>query len=169
MSMMTNDEGVRLTEIPKVYDDGRTKQSFKDSADINKILKRAQKEGTISHLQKYPEAVYGEFEGIDLLEAHGRIARAQAIFDDLPSEIRSEFDNDALRFAGYASNPENRGRLSELLPQLAEPGRTMPNPVQRGGQGAAAATAAEPPSDPVVEEPPAAPPAAEAPPASTPT
>ena len=37
------------------YKDGRTKQSFKDSTDINKILKKAQRTGSIAHLNKYPE------------------------------------------------------------------------------------------------------------------
>ena len=36
----------------KVYDDGRTKQSFKDQCDINKILKKAMRTGSIAHLQK---------------------------------------------------------------------------------------------------------------------
>ena len=44
------------------YKDGRTKQSFKDQCDINKILKRAQVKGGLAHVQKYPEAVYGEFD-----------------------------------------------------------------------------------------------------------
>ncbi len=115
----------------KVYNDGRTKQAFKDSCDINKILKKAQKTGSIAHLNKYPEAVYGEFEGYDLLEAYGRVQRAQSIFDDLPSEVRREFDGNALKFAGYASAPENRGRLAELLPAIAKPGSFFPNPIRR--------------------------------------
>ena len=63
MSMWSSDFG------PRVYDDGRTKQAFKDSTDINKILKKAAKAGTMSHLMKYPAPVYAEFQNIDLLEA----------------------------------------------------------------------------------------------------
>jgi hypothetical protein len=133
---------------PKDYSDGRTKQAFKDSCDINKILKKAQKQGTLSHLLKYPEAVYGEFDGeMDLLTAHGRIERAQQIFDDLPSEIRSEFKGNALEYVKYVNDPANKGRLAELLPQIAEPGSFFPNPAQRGGQGAGAATAPSTPQD----------------------
>ena len=149
MSMESSDFG------PRKYEDGRTKQSFKDSCDINKMLRKAQKTGSIAHLQKYPEAVYGVFEGYDLLEAHGQITRANDIFNDLPSEIRNEFNNDALKFAGFASNPENNERLRELLPAIAEPGSYFPNPVQRGGTGAGAATAVEEaPADPPVADPP---------------
>lgn len=126
----------------KVYDDGRTKQAFKDQCDINKILKKAQQVGSLSHLNKYPEQVYGEFDGeFDLLTAHERIGKANEIFDALPSEIRREFGGDALKFVKFAGDPANNDKLRELLPQIAEPGTFFPNPVQRGGTGAGAATA----------------------------
>lgn len=119
----------------------RTKQSFKDECDINQILKRAQRAGGLSHVQKYPEAVYGEFDGtFDLLTAHERLNRAQEIFADLPSEVRNEFRNDALAFVGWAAK-QDPGTLVEKIPAIAAPGRYFPNPVQRGGQGAGAATA----------------------------
>ena len=63
----------------------RTKQAFKDQCDVNKILARAQVKGGLSHVQKYPHAVYGEFDGeMDLLTAHSRIEKAERIFSDLP-------------------------------------------------------------------------------------
>lgn len=113
------------------YKDGRTKQSFKDSCDVNKIIAKAQKAGTLTHLQKYPEAVYGEFADYDLLEAYEKLEYANKVFADLPSEVRREFGNDAIAFAGFASAPENRGRLTEILPALAKPTPMFPNPVKR--------------------------------------
>ena len=147
---------------PKDYYDGRTKQSFKDSCDINKILKKAQGTGSLAHLIKYPEGVYAEFDGeFGLLEAQQRIARAGEIFADLPSEVRREFGNNPLDFVAFAGDPANAGKLAELLPALAKPGNYFPNPVARGGQGAGAATA---PTEGSVEAPAvpgAVPPAAE--------
>ncbi len=125
MSLASSDFG------PRDYKDGRTKQSFKDVCDINKILKKAQKAGGLAHVQKYGEAVYGEFTGIDLLGHLNQVKRAQKIFDDLPSEVRREFKGDALKFAGFASEPENIGRLRVLIPAIAEPDRYFPNPVRR--------------------------------------
>lgn len=143
------------------YSDGRTKQSFKDQCDINKMLNKAQQKGSISHLLKYPEAVYGEFDGeMDLLTARARIDKAHNIFAELPSEIRSEFNNDALAFVKFAGDPKNNDNLRKLLPALAEPGAYFPNPVKRGGQGAGAATA------PTGEGPASPEPAPDAPPAS---
>lgn len=123
---------------------GRTKQAFKDTCDINKIIKRAQKEGALSHLQKYPEAIYGEFsQEFDLLTAHSHVAKANEIFGDLPSEVRREFGNDALKFVSWAGSLEP-GELAQQLPELAKPGSYFPNPVSRGGQGAGLATAPAP-------------------------
>ena len=104
------------------YGESMTKQAFKDSTDINKIIRKAQKQGSLEHALKYPAAVYGEFTGVDLLGAFQQVERAQAIFDECPSEVRREFDNDAFKFMAFASDPENIDRLPELLPQLAEPG-----------------------------------------------
>ena len=145
----------------KDYSDGMTKQSFKDSCDINKMLKKAQRTGSLAHLQKYPEASYGVFENYDLLEAHNHLAKANEIFGELPSEVRSEFGGDPIAFIQFAANPENNAKLRDLLPAIAEPGSYFPNPVQRGGTGAGAATApsegggSEPPPDDSGGDPPA--------------
>ena len=43
-----------LEALKPVYEQpGRTKQSFKDSCDINRILQKAQKAGSLSHWQKH--------------------------------------------------------------------------------------------------------------------
>lgn len=128
--------------FPEYEEPGRTKQSFKDECDVNLILKRAQRKGGLAHVEKYPQEVYGEFnQDMDLLTAHSRIAKANEIFNELPSEVRSEFGNDALAFVQFAGAPENQGKLEELIPAIAEPGRYFPNTYKRGGQGAGAATA----------------------------
>lgn len=134
----------RLTgqPVPKPdYSDGMTKQSFKDQCDINKILKKAEVAGGLSHVQKYDAAVYGEFDGeFDLLTANARIQKANEIFNDLPAEVRSEFQNNALAFVKFAADPANNDRLVELIPAIAEPGRYFPNAANRFGKGAGAAT-----------------------------
>lgn len=158
----------RLTgeDIPApVYNDGVTKQSFKDQCDINKILKKAEVSGGLSHVMKYDKAVYGEFDGeFDLLTAHERIAKAETIFNDLPAEVRREFQHNALEFVKFAADPANNDRLVELIPQIAEPGRYFPNSVQRFGKGAGAATApeeAKPAETSTASSEPSAPPAEE--------
>lgn len=113
----------------KDYSDGRTKQSFKDQCDITKIINRAQREGGVAHLYKYPQAVYGEFQNLDLLSAFGVVDKANAIYADLPSDVRKKFPN-AMAFAEFASAPENIGRLHELMPELVT-SKEFPNPIRR--------------------------------------
>lgn len=107
---------------------GRTKQAFKDDCDINKMLAKAQKVGSLSHLQKYG-AVYGDFTEApaDLLEARELLERGDTIFRELPSEIRKEFKNDSRSFFQFVNDPGNKDRLHEVLPEIAKPGTFFPD------------------------------------------
>lgn len=135
-----------LKAISPTYGPGRTKQSFKDSVDINKIMDRARKTGTISHVGKYG-AEYGDFSDIpDLLTAETRLIRAKQIFDDAPAEVRREFDNDVGAFFEYVNDPANADDVQEKLVNVARRGDQMP--VVRSG----AARAAEPVSAPETAE-----------------
>ena len=109
------------TKTP-VYKDGRVKQSFKDETDINKILERANKSGTISHLNKH-RGEYADFSDFDFFEAQLMLTKGREIFDDLPAEVRSEFNQSQADFFEYVNDPKNVDRLDELLPALAAPGR----------------------------------------------
>lgn len=135
----------------KIYDDGRTKESFKDSTDINKIIRKAQVAGGLSHALKYDAAVYGEFTGVDLLTAFAQCNRAQTIFDELPSEVRNEFNQDAFKFAAYASAPENIHRLKELIPSIAEPASFFVKPGDEPVVAPVAPVVVAPVVAPVVE------------------
>ena len=126
MSFMTNDEGVRLTQIPKDYSDGRTKQSFKDQTDVNKIIARHARSGTLSHLEQWG-GQYGDLSGFDFQTAQNQIAKANSMFEQLPAEVRREFSNSPERFFEFVNDPENSDKLAEKLPELAKPGTQLPN------------------------------------------
>ncbi len=155
------------------YTDGRTKQSFKDETDINKILKRAQKSGTISHLNQY-EARYGDFTGFDFFEAQLKISQGGEIFAALPTEIRNEFNQSPAKFFDFVNDPANKDDLARVLPALAEPGRQMPRvdgnvPADeaRAAEAAEAAIVAPTPAEPETTA--VTPPAAPEPPVQPPT
>ncbi len=108
-----------------LYEDGMTKQAFKDDTDINKILAKAAMGDTITHLAKHG-AVYGDFTEIDdLLDAQQKLARGTAIFMDLPGEVRREFNQSPKEFFEFVNNPDHADRLPQLLPGLAKPGTQM--------------------------------------------
>jgi phage internal scaffolding protein len=129
------------------YNDGRTKQSFKESCDINRIMSRYAKSGTISHLERRG-AEYGDFTDMpDLLEAANRLAKGNQIFEELPGEIKREFGQDPAAFFAFVNDPKNADELEKLLPQLAEPGNQRPV-VNRGAGANSPMAAVEPPSEP---------------------
>lgn len=134
------------------YDDGRTKQSFKDSTDINKILYKAQKTGTISHLQKHG-GVYGDFSDIDdLLTAQARLKRGQEIFDDLPSEIKKEFDQNPGKFFNFVNDPGNKDDLARVLPALAQQGEQLVDVGKKVAQATGGASLGADPTPPPAEQ-----------------
>ena len=53
------------------------------------------------------------------------LSRGREIFDELPVELRSEFNQSPAQFFDYVNDPANKDRLAELLPALAEPGRQL--------------------------------------------
>lgn len=138
------------TFLSNSYEDGRTKQSFEPETDIRRILAKAQIAGGLSHLEKHG-AFYGDFEDFDFKTAMDRIARGRSIFEELPSELRREFDNDPARFFEFVGNktPEE---LAELIPVMAAPGRQFPDVGRRRVPEAAPAAGSEPASgDPDLE------------------
>ncbi len=130
----------------KTYDDGRTKQCFKNECDIVKIMARAEKAGTISHLEKY-EGVYADYSDFDFFEQTSKLTRGNQIFAELPAEVRREFSQSPAEFFAYVNDRKNKQDLAEKLPALAAPGNqlpdtTPPNADTQAAQAAAAAPAA---------------------------
>ncbi len=124
MSIQTqgnHDKSGRLIQ-PAEYPDGRTKQSFADETDINKILQRAQQSGTLSHLQEY-SGVYGDFADFDFFDATLKLSHGREVFDALPSELRTEFNQSPAAFFKYVNDPANADDLRKKLPALAKPGK----------------------------------------------
>ncbi len=131
----------------KKYNDGRTKQSFKDECDIQKIMARADKAGTISHLEKF-QGVYADFSDFDFQLQTQQLTRGREIFDELPAELRQEFGQSPAKFFAYVNDPANKDELRNKLPGLAAPGRQLVNPTvaPSADEEAALAAASEPAS-----------------------
>ncbi len=128
------------------YKDGRTKQSFKNDCDINRILHKAQKTGTISHLQKRG-GEYGDFANFDFFDAQTKLAKAREIFDELPSEMRREFENQPRKFFEFANDPANVDRLAEVLPKIAAPGSYFPDVANKAAKAASEPASVQDPID----------------------
>ncbi len=105
----------------KKYNDGRTKQSYRDECDISLIMKRAAKGGTITHLNQF-EGVYADYSDYDFFEQTQKLTKGREIFDALPAEVRREFNQSPAAFFEFVNRPENAKDLAKKLPALAAPG-----------------------------------------------
>lgn len=109
------DERHRFTT--EVGTESKTKQSFRDDCDINKIVARYKATGMYPQTGKTP--TYGDFSMADgLHSAMNLVQEAQQEFDRLPSAVRNLCEN----------NPENLLRAladEELTAELAEAGLQM--------------------------------------------
>jgi phage internal scaffolding protein len=109
-------------------DSNLVEQHHKDSCDIDNILAKYTSTGVITHgSTKTPR--YGDFSGpSDYLEACLIVKQAEDSFMNLPSSIRSQFDNDPAKFMDFCMNPENKDDLVNM--GLANAPETAPEPVQ---------------------------------------
>lgn len=116
------------TKQPEKYEDGRTKQSFKDETDVNLIIAKHTRMGTLSHLEQWG-GQYGDFSDFDFQEAQEQMANAHSMFEQLPATVRAQFRNDPGKFLEFVNDPENADDLAQKLPELAKPGsKPLPQP-----------------------------------------
>ena len=90
-----------------------TKKSFANECDINKILKKYQKTGAIDHLNKN-EVSYGFATSDDFTASMEIVQRGQTMFEELPSSIRTKFENDPAQFLDFVQDENNLEEMQEL-------------------------------------------------------
>lgn len=88
-------------------------QHSKDEVDINNIMARYIKTGVIDHVARY-QPQYTENTMQDYHESLNIIHKANAMFSDLPSAVRKQFDNDPAKFMDFVHNPDNHSKLREM-------------------------------------------------------
>lgn len=111
-----------------------TRQSERDRADINRIVKRGIVPPDPNTLQ------FGDFSsGMDFQAAQDRIAQVTESFDSLPAEDRYFFANDPANMLEFMSDPENHdecvemGLLEPSPPSPPSPPSDSPSPSSKPG------------------------------------
>lgn len=90
-----------------------TKQSFKDECDINTIMARYQATGQLPEMDvRAPQ--YLDVTGVEFQSSMEFIAGAKTIFEELPSHLRSRFENEPAKFLDFCSDPKNRPEMADL-------------------------------------------------------
>lgn len=90
-----------------------TEQAHKDQCDINKIIKRFDRTGLITHISKF-EGKFGDLSGVDFQTMQNQVALAKNMFEELPSEIRARFNNNPADLLGFMDDPRNRQEAIDL-------------------------------------------------------
>lgn len=91
-----------------------TEQHHKASCDVNNILAKYRKTGLLEHANQY-QGQYGDFTSVeDYHTSINAVMRANAMFEALPSNIRTRFSNDPAEFLGFVQNDANRQEAIDL-------------------------------------------------------
>lgn len=85
---------------------GKTITEQQESTDINNILEKYQRTGLIDHVQKH-EPQYAEFGEYDFAKNQNMIAKINQTFEELPSSVRKDFDNNPQNFVEFIAQQEN--------------------------------------------------------------
>jgi len=93
--------------------EGRTKQSFKDDTDINNIMARFIKTGTLDFTNKN-EPRYADVSGFDYMTMRNIVASANSMFAELPAHLRNFFNNNPEEFLNFVQDDTNRAKAEEL-------------------------------------------------------
>ncbi len=123
-------------QLDQTGETSRTKQSFQEESQIANIVKRYLTGQTVEYVQAHgPE--YGELPPYeDFAMAMNVVAEARSLFEELPSHLRTRFENDPAQFLEFMDDreanqaemitlgllpPEVSGELDPSLPPVPVP------------------------------------------------
>lgn len=103
----------------------RTKASFQDECDINKLMAMYERNGSLGAVNPYPPQ-YGDFSNVDDYQtAVNQCIDAQTQFEQLPAKLRDRFQNDPAKLLEFMADEANRAEALDL-------GIITANPVPTG-------------------------------------
>ncbi|QXP44296.1 MAG: internal scaffolding protein [Arizlama microvirus] len=103
-----------------------TKQEFKSECDINEIMGRYMRTGILDFVNKHQPRYEDLSNAADYQQAMLIVAESKTLFEDLPSQIRTKFENDPAKFLDFVHNPANRSEMAEM--GLLRPGAATSTP-----------------------------------------
>mgnify|MGYP000741555864 CR=1 FL=1 len=105
IDVTTRKNGTRRVRLT-LSSETRTEQSHAKRVNINSIMAKVARGGMAPIKSGSP--LYGDFSNVgDYQQCKDRIIAAQMDFNQLPANIRAEFDNDPAKLIAYLNNPEN--------------------------------------------------------------
>lgn len=106
---------VRLPPSRKIFQTpSRTKESFREQCDVNRIVKRYTETGELDHTTTR-KAVFGDFENVkEYQEQLEGVRLVDEMFSRFPAEVRDAFQNDPARMLEALDDPAMRDAFDEL-------------------------------------------------------
>lgn len=83
-----------------------TEQGHKKECDVNEIIKKYDREGVITHVNRF-EAMYADVSAISFENGLRIQQEISEKFMELPSEIRKRFENSPLEYLKFLGDPRN--------------------------------------------------------------
>lgn len=98
--------------VSDVGGESMTQQQFAQVCDINYIVKRAQRTGTIPCIPN--DFVFGDFSDSTFKERMDSMANIKSYFDGLPSNVRLAYGNDVNNLIASMTTDEGVAKAREL-------------------------------------------------------
>lgn len=97
-------------DVPKpivVCGPGRTKQSFRDEVNVNSIVAKYKATGLVNHVRTNPGTYTDMSDARSYHESLNLVHNSQALFNALPSAIRTKFGNDPSQLMAFMEDKKN--------------------------------------------------------------
>lgn len=106
--------GMLKNELKLKFEKSTVKQADKNEVDINTIMRKYQKNGTLPQMiQSDPK--FGDFSDVPSYhEACNTVIFAQMQFDALPLEAKKRFKNDPAEMLTFCADPANADEMVKL-------------------------------------------------------
>jgi len=93
----------------------RAQKQFKEECDVNNIIAKYRKTGSITHVRNAEQGVYMDLTELpSLMEAQKVVIAAATAFESVPSHIRQRFSHDPQQFIDFLSDPKNNEEAIKL-------------------------------------------------------
>jgi len=109
----------------------KAQQQYKDSTDVNNIMKKYEQTGQITHINAAQGRYVELGEPTDLMDAKMRVIRAEQAFMTLPAELRAKCGHEPANFLKMLADGSNDAELIKLgikLPKPSDATNVAPKP-----------------------------------------
>lgn len=97
------------------FGETKTQQQYKDQCNVNKIIAKFKRTGSVTHVRNAAEGVYADLADLpSLMEAEQVVITARNAFAEVPAEIRKRFGHDPQEFVKFLSDPKNDAEAISL-------------------------------------------------------